>query len=76
MRSLTSVTIDIWAVTAALALFLLVILLLEATDVLLKRTSPSLLGAHGLESGHVRKPAADLLVSIIHADWGIHAFHV
>jgi hypothetical protein len=77
MRALTSVTMAVGAVTAALALLLgLVILLLEAADVLLKGAPSGVVGADGLEGGHMSKSAPNLLVSVIDADGGLHPLHV
>jgi hypothetical protein len=77
MRSLTSVTITIRAVTAALALPLgILLLLLEASDVLLECAPPGLIGAYSLERGHVSQSAPDLLISVIEANRGLHPFHV
>jgi hypothetical protein len=77
MRSLTSVTITIRAVTAALALPLgIFLLLLEPSDMLLESASSGLIGAYSLEGGHVSQPAPDLLVSVIDANRGLHPFHV
>jgi hypothetical protein len=77
MRALTSVTMAVGAVTAALALLLgLVVLLLEAADVLLKGAPSGVIGADGLEGGHMSKSAPNLLVSVINADGGFHPLHV
>jgi hypothetical protein len=53
MRSLTSVTIAVWAVTAATLLLGLVFLLLKPADVLLEGAPPGLVGAYSLEGGNV-----------------------
>jgi hypothetical protein len=54
MRSLTSVTVAVGAVTTTLALLLgIVVLLLEAADVFLKGTASGLVGAYSLEGGNM-----------------------
>jgi hypothetical protein len=76
MRSLTSITIAIWAVASAALFVGFLFLLLKTADVLFKGAPSGVISAYSLERGHMSKLASDLLISIIDADGGIHPFHM
>jgi hypothetical protein len=77
MRSLTSITIAVRAVTAAQALLLgLLFLLPKTADVLFEGAPAGFVRGYGLEGGDMSKTGFDLLVSVIDADWRLHPLHM